>query len=75
MNVGHVGGAVAMWYFHKDDQSYDYPKMASFAALKWCFTSSSGTMAMGGVPRPATVAPPTPCVPDHPYINTELLMC
>ena len=49
IRVGHVAGAVGMWYFHKDDTSYDYPASPAFTALGWCFTSSFGSMCFGGM--------------------------
>lgn len=49
VRVGHVGGAVGMWFFHHGDTSYAYPASPAFTALKWCFSSSFGSMATGGL--------------------------
>ena len=49
IRVGHVAGAVGLWYFHSHDKSYDYPKSPALTSLKWCLTSSAGSMATGGL--------------------------
>jgi len=44
--VHTIAGATAMWYFHRDDESYDMPSSPAFTALKWSLTSGFGSLSM-----------------------------
>ena len=44
--VHTIAGATAMWYFHRNDDSYDMPSSPAFTALKWSLTSGFGSLAM-----------------------------
>ena len=44
--VHTIAGATAMWYFHRDDATYDMPSSPAFTALKWSLSSGFGSLAM-----------------------------
>ena len=39
--VHTIAGTTAIWYFHRNDDSYDYPSSPAFTALKWSLSSVS----------------------------------
>ena len=44
--VHTIAGTTAIWYFHRNDDSYDYPSSPAFTALKWSLSSAFGSLAM-----------------------------
>jgi hypothetical protein len=46
MVVHNIGATIAIWYFHKDDESFPYPKSPAFTTLKWGFGSGFGSLCM-----------------------------
>ena len=44
--VHTIAGATAMWYFHRNDDSYAMPSSPAFTALKWSLTTGFGSLAM-----------------------------
>jgi len=46
MVVHNIGATIAMWYFHRNDDNFNYPDSPAMTTLTWGFGSGFGSLCM-----------------------------